>query len=274
MNEFEKQRAEADAIANIVRAGAVPEVLDPSKPQVLVVPADARLEFPDLRAWRQAPERKTGTYRPSTVEAFLDYVETQHMPESSTIWVHPTSGRVEAVIDDNGDEPGYGQHRVVLQLTTTPEWDFWAASDKQMLTQEAFAEHIEGGLEEIVEPDAATMLEIAQSFHASSSATFRASTRLASGEQQLQYDEEVKAAAGASGELTVPTVILLAIAPFIGEDPYRLTARLRFRLNSGQLRLGYLLDRPESVQRDALEGVATKIAAKFNRTFVGEAPAA
>lgn len=275
MNAFEgKHPAEAEAVAGIVRTAAVPAELDPAKPQALVIPADAQLVLPDLSAWRQRPERKTGTYRPATVAAFLEYVDTQHLADASTIWVHPTSGRVEAIIDDSGDEPGYGQHRVVLQLTTTPEWDFWAGQDKEMLSQESFAEHIEGGLEEIVEPDAATMLEIAQSFHATSSAAFRSATRLASGEQQLQYDEEVKASAGAKGELTVPTVILLAIAPFIGEEPYKLTARLRFRLNSGQLRLGYLLDRPDSVKRDALEGVAEKIAEKFDRTYVGEAPGA
>lgn len=276
MNTLDDQHVptEAEAVAAITRAGAVPQQLDPEVPQGLVIPSDAQFVLPDLSAWRLKPERKTGTYRPATVKAFLDYVETQHNPDATTIWVHPTSGLVTAVIDDNGTEPGYGQHQVRLQLKTTPEWDYWQARDKEMVSQDQFAEHIEGGLEEIATPDAAEMLEIAQSFHATSSAQFRSSTRLGSGEQRLQYDEEVKATAGASGDLTVPTVIMLALAPFVGEDRYRLTARLRFRLNGGQLKLGYLLDRPESILRDALEGVAERVAAKFDRTYVGEAPTA
>lgn len=268
------EEAEATAVARITRASAVPQELNPERPQALVIPADAALALPDLSQWREAPVRKTGVYRPATVEAFLAYVDTQHDAVGSTIWVHPTSGLVTAVIDDNGDEPGYGQHRVQLQLTTTPEWDYWQSIDKQMVSQEAFAEHIEGGLEEIAEPDAADMLEIAQSFHATSSSTFRSSNRLGTGEQRLQYDEEVQATAGKTGDLTVPTVILLAIAPFVGEERYKLTARLRFRLNGGRLTLGYLLDRPESIKRDALEGVSERVAAKFPRTYVGEAPTA
>lgn len=139
-----------------------------------------------------------------------------------------------------------------------------------MQNQEGFAEHIEGGLEEIVTPDAADMLEIAQSFHAVSAATFRSQKRLASGEQQFQYDEELTATAGKTGNLTVPTTILLAVAPFIGEERYKLTARLRFRLSGGKLTLGYILDRPDAVVRDALEGVAERLAAEFPRVFVGE----
>lgn len=270
--EIDPIETEAAAVAAITRAAATPAVLDPATPQGLVIPADAQFVLPDLSAWRQAPERKTGVYRPATVEAFLGYVDHQNLPDATTVWVHPTSGLVTAVLDDNGDEPGYGQHRAVLQLNPTPEWLYWEGQDKQMVSQEQFAEHIEGGLEEIVTPDAADMLEIAQSFHAASSAAFRSSTRLATGEQRLQYDEEVKATAGATGELTVPTVILLAIAPFVGEERYKITARLRFRLNGGRLTLGYILDRPESIKRDALEGIAERIAAKFTRTYVGEAP--
>lgn len=61
-------------------------------------------------------------------------------------------------------------------------------------------------------------------------------------------------------------------APFIGEDRYRIAARFRFRVNGGQLKLGYVLDRPQSVLRDALDGVAERIAEQFPRTYVGEAP--
>lgn len=273
-NQVDPIETEAAAVAAITRAAATPSPLDPSKPQGLVIPADAQLVLPDLSAWRQAPERKTGVYHPATVEAFIAYVDYQQIADATTVWVHPTSGLVTAVLDDNGGEAGYGQHRAVLQLHPTPEWVYWEAQDKQMVSQELFAEHIEGGLEEIVTPDAAEMLEIAQSFHAASSAAFRSSTRLATGEQRLQYDEEVKATAGATGELTVPTTILLAVAPFVGEERYKITARLRFRLNGGRLTLGYILDRPESVKRDALEGIASRIAAKFTHTYVGEAPLA
>jgi uncharacterized protein YfdQ (DUF2303 family) len=274
MSEGENRQSDAQAVIDAARASALPAELDADKPLAFVIPENAELQLPDLRAWRYWPTRKIGTYKPATVAALIAYTEDHLDPAHSTVWVHPTSGQVVAVLNDNAsDEPGWGDHRAVLHLSTTPEWDYWIAQDGTMLSQEAFAEHIEGGLEEIVEPDAATMLEIAQSFHATSKASFRSSTRLTSGAQRLQYDEEIKASAGASGDLTVPAALLLAVAPFIGEDTYKVPARLRFRLTSGTLTLGYKLDRPASVRRDALEGVAERLAEKFSRTFVGE-PAA
>lgn len=258
------------SLIEAVRQTNVPHVLDPDVPQLVIVPAGAIPTMPDLEKWRAAPTRRTGTYRPATVEAFSAVTEL-YANDATTVWVHPTSGRVVAVFDDNAaEDPGWGQHRADLQLRATPEWLYWANADKTMLGQEAFAEHIEGGLEEIVTPDAADLLEIAQSFHATKDSTFRSQTRLASGETQFQYDEQLQATAGAKGDLTVPTVILLAIAPFIGEDRYKITARLRFRLSSGRLTIGYFLDRPESVLQDALEGVASRLASAFPRTFVGE----
>lgn len=260
-----------DALIDAIRETNVPKPLDPNVPEALIVPAGATLSIPDLSAWRERPTRKTGTYRPATVEAFGAYVEAHAHPQHTTVWVHPTSGRIVGVLDDNAPEiPAWGEHRAETTLTATPEWAYWATKDGQMVSQEQFAEHIEGGLEEIAAPEGAEMLEVAQSFHATSSAQFRQSTRLASGEQRLQYDEEVKASAGASGDLTVPTVILLAIAPFIGEDRYKVTARLRFRLTAGKLTLGYVLDRPDSVIRDALEGIASRLAERFPLTYVGE----
>ncbi len=267
----DEQKEGLEAVIQAARETAVPyQVADPDQPLVFIVPEGATAQVPDMKWWRDAPTRATGTYHPATVEAFASYVE-RFASEALTVWVHPTSGRIVGVIDDNDPEgPGWGEHRADLRLATTPEWDYWIGNDGLMMSQEQFAEHIEGGLDEISQPDAATMLEIAQSFHATSSAAFRSSTRLHSGEQRLQYDEEITAAAGSAGDLTVPTAIELAVAPFVGEDPYKVAARLRFRLHAGKLTIGYKLNRPDAVKRDALERIAARLAGKFPQTYVGE----
>lgn len=263
---------DAAAIIEVAQTASGPRELNPDIPQALIVPAGSQLALPDLRAWRDHPTRRTGLYRPATVEAFAALGKL-YADDSTTVWVHPTNGDVVAVFDDNPSvNPGWREHRALLQLQNTPEWLYWVAKDGQMMSQGDFAEHIEGGLEEIARPDAADVLEMAQSFHASHEASFRSQQRLASGEVQFLYDETIKATAGATGQLTVPTTILLAIAPFIAEAREQITARLRFRLSSGKLTLGYILDRPDSVLQAALEGVAERLAADFPRVFVG-APA-
>jgi len=95
--------------------------LDADKPQSVIVPAGATLVFPDLSAWREMPTRKTGIYRPATVAAFVSYVEQHLIPEIGTVWVHPTSGRVVAIFDDNSqEESGWREWQAVLELETTP----------------------------------------------------------------------------------------------------------------------------------------------------------
>lgn len=262
------------AVVDAAREGQIPRTVDPATPTIVVVPEGVRPVEIDLSAWRDNPTRKTGVYRPATVDAFAAYVEQHTDPSVTTVWVHPTSGQVVAVFDDNGQEtPGWGQHRAELNLETTPEWDHWATQDGNMMSQSEFADHIEVGLDDIAAPDGADVLEMAQTFHAKSSVQFRQATRLTSGETQFQYDEELQATAGKTGTLEIPQVLMLALSPFVGEERYKVTARLRYRLNSGKLTLGYKLDRPESVQRDALEKVAETLGEKFPLTYVGSAPA-
>ena len=114
------------------------------------------------------------------------------------------------------------------------------------------------------------MLEMAQSFRVTNNASFRSSKRLASGEQQFMYDETVEAKAGRSGELTVPATFVLLLAPFIGEEERQVVAKLRYRMGGGSFQIGYKLFRPDKVVRDALDGVAARLAGEFPRVFVGE----
>lgn len=267
--------SDAQIVVDTAVRSTQPSTLNPDTPQSIVVPGESTLQIPDLSAWRLTPTRKTGVYKPSTVEAFGAYVERHLEPEATTVWVHPTSGKVVAVFDDNGVAvPGWRQHKAVLDLETTPEWEHWASVDGVMMSQEDFAEHVEIGLDDIAEPAGADVLEMAQTFHAKTNSTFRQATRLASGETQFQYDEEIAATAGKTGTMAIPAVLKLALAPFVGEQRYAVIARLRYRLSSGRLSLGYKLDRPAMVQRDALEAIAENLRARFPLTYVGSEPGA
>jgi len=259
------------ALIEAVRLTNEPGVLDPATPQAIVVPAGAALVIPDLRLWRRHPARPTGTYRPATVASFVSYTKHYARVDETTVWVHPTSGKCVAVIDDHDvDLAGWGDHRAELALQPTPEWTHWMTLDGKLVTQEQFAEHIEAGLQEIEQPDGATMLEMAQSFRLTNNASFRTAKRLVSGEQQFLYDETVEASAGRGGEITVPSAFILLVAPFVGEQDRQVVAKLRYRMSGGSFAIGYKLERPDKVVRDALDAVAAQMAGEFPRVFVGE----
>lgn len=260
--------------------GAPRAIDDVRKPHVVLVPADARAEVLDLDRFEKYepwPWRASGSYVAATVDSFGDYVAAHLSATDTTVWIHPTDGTVVAVLNDHGDgqdDPRWRDWRVRLDLRHTDEWNHWTSRDGKLGGQEEFAEHIEDGLTEIAEPSGAELLEIAQTFHASTSAQFRQASRLRDGRIQVRYDEEVNAAAGSSGELTIPEEISLVLSPYVGEQPVELVARLRYRVRGGNLAIGYKLDRPERVKREALERIADRVTERFpGRVFLGSPPA-
>jgi uncharacterized protein YfdQ (DUF2303 family) len=251
------------------------------QPHVVVVPEGGRVEVIDVaerfEAFAERPRRAKGRYTAATVEAFIAYVKQHREHEATTIWVEPTDGKVLAVLNDHGDgqdAPAWRDWTATLALRHTDEWNHWKSRDGLLGGQEDFAEHIEDGLTEIADPTGAELLEIAQTFHATTAAQFRQATRLSDGRIQVRYDEEIDAKAGTSGELAIPQEITLLLAPYVGEEAVELKARLRYRVSGGALRIGYKLDRPERVIRDALEHIAERLLSEFgDHVYLGAAPA-
>lgn len=257
-----------------------PRELTPGSLYSIIVPRNGQqrlVEVPETHA--PNPRRAVATYRPATVEALVAVIERYHHETNTTVWVHPQSGGIVAIFNDHtgyvGSQetgtPGWRDHRAHLMLEKTKEWNHWINSNGSLMSQIAFAEHIEDGSPQIVAPPAADMLELAQTFHAHTDAQFRSAQRLRDGQVQVQYDESIDASAGTSGQMQIPDTFELAVAPFLGEDPYRLTARLRYRLGAGKLQLGYkLVQRPEDVLAATLGAIADKLREKFPATFIGE----
>jgi uncharacterized protein YfdQ (DUF2303 family) len=263
------QGAGTAAVIETAQEAVAPHILD-SDHLYGVRDSSGALVPLDLERFREWPDRPKGTYRPATVEAFIDYVEKHADEEKTTVWVHPTEGKIQAILDDNAPSgSAWRDHRALLELIVTPEWRFWLEHDGKLLSQQEFAEKIEDGVREIIKPDAAEMLEIAQSIQATTDVAFRSKIEIHSGEVQVAYDEKTQATAGKAGQLTVPQTFDLAISPFVGEDPYKITARLRYRAEGGTLRIGYRLDQPERAVRDVLEGIAETVGKKFDRVYMG-----
>jgi len=161
---------------------------------------------------------------------------------------------------DDRDEAGYGDQRCILELLPTKAWATWTELDKKWLDLPTFAEHIEDNLIDIVSPDGATMLEVSQSLQATTGAEVQRAERISNGEVKFRYVETISATAGQAGEFEVPAEFIIAIAPFEGAEPTMVTARFRYRLNRGDLRLSYALVRPDDVRRDAYQAHVTEVA--------------
>lgn len=251
---------------------AKPSVLDTEEVYSRILPAGATGQILDLEKYLPAPRRTHGMVALQAVDDLVRYVMRHDDPASTTLWVDETAHVVCAVLNDHTQERAqWGDHRARLALRLTPEWKHWTSKDGELLNQIAFAEHIEDGLMEIVDPPGAEMLEVAQSIQGSRNADFSQAHRLSDGNIGATYMETTSAKAGQRGEIEIPERFTLAIAPFLGEEPVELRARLRWRLRDAHLELGYKLERPDRVIRDVIDAIADRLSKQFDesRVFVG-----
>lgn len=262
-------RTENDAVVEQARQAATAQVVETHVGRELAVFHTPRgievidLDSDEFAARGERPRRKSGTTTVRDVASFAQFYG-KHSDENSEVYVDLLTGTITAVL--NADEPGeYGprwaDHWVQLQLTPTEQWKTWTRYNRAPMPQREFAEHIEDNLVDIAtEPvTAAEMLEIAQTFQAKTSVSYASGTRLSSGDISLKYEETTDASGGAKGNLAIPKAFAIGIAPFDDVDPYKISVRLRYRIESSKLKLIYVMERPEDVIRDAVKSVVAKV---------------
>lgn len=250
----------------------VPHQLDPADIYVVAAPV---VQTIDVEKYGDRPRRERGWYRLHDAESLVGYVQRHRIDAAELggegrpeIFADIDSVSIVAVLNPHDDCAGPGWHDWTASLTLrpTPEWNAWKQRSGQLLGQVTFAEHIEEHLDDIVEPAAADLLEIARTFEAKTNVAFRSAVTLESGARQLTYNEQIDARAGAEGSVVVPARFSLGVVPFDGSNAYRVEARLRYRIADGKLTIGYELVRPDLVERAAFDEAVAKVSADTGLT--------
>ncbi|MFB7228481.1 DUF2303 family protein [Streptomyces fimicarius] len=250
------------AIIDVAQAAVAPQALEPGKVHVVAL-GRGQFQQIDLTGPQHTgiPARKSGTTVVRDVDSFLEYFD-KHGDNYSEVYADVESRTITAVLDAHtAHDARWSGHRLELRLRATSAWKAWMGSDNELMSQAMFAEFIEDNLVDLVEPNAATMLELAQSFEATTSAEFQSSQRLDSGQRRFSFVEDVQAKAGAKGDIVIPATLTLALRPFEGCEAYKVTARFRYRLDrqKGELRLGFKIERPEDTLAAAFEDIRTLV---------------
>jgi uncharacterized protein YfdQ (DUF2303 family) len=239
---------------------------------------DESIDVVDLERYLGRPRRQRGTV---TVHDWTDFAQLVNRlvdPYHTTVWCNADNGTFTAVFDDHGAEQvaGWRSHTATLKLKADPDWELWLKANNQLMTQEQFALFLEDVAHTVIDPDAATLLEVATTFRATRKADYKGGVRLDNGDVEFSYQEQTTSSAGGkSGKLEIPQTFTVRIAPWRGVDPVDLTARLRYRLTDGQLGIGFSLLRPDRAKDDAFEGIHARLREQIDSDapmFQGVAP--
>jgi uncharacterized protein YfdQ (DUF2303 family) len=198
--------------------------------------------------------------------SFLEYV-TRHAVPGSTVWCtfDPQAGKLSfhAVIDENTpDKAGWRRHTAKFTPDTSAEWKAWTGKNKTSMSQVEFAEWIQDHEDDIASsnslPTSIQMLEMATNFVLHETHAVKSTVRLQGGGVAFEYIADQDA--GTIERMKVFEFFGIAIPVFQGDRlASSLTARLKYRNNSGKLSFSYELLRADKAHQAAAEDIIKSI---------------
>lgn len=242
----------------VLHAGAaLGDIREVAGTPVVVVPNGYSCE--DFSHLLRTPTRLKGTTVLSDEASFIDYV-VLHLSKGTDLYFQSSPPVFLSVFNaDRPDSPDWSDHRAVYKCPLSVEWKTWFGADGNKMGQEDFARFVEANLPDIIDPEAANMLEIALTLEAKKKVNFASGLRLSNGSNQLTYEEQVDGTA-AKGNLTIPETITIGIPVFEGGDRYKIEAHFRYRIaDGGKLTMWFELVRPHKVIEDAVKTARTSI---------------
>jgi len=215
-----------------------------------------------FRAHRNAPERRTGTARVTTLESFCGLVN-RHKDAHSVIFAKTDwpSPKLTSVIDYHEMESGkarFGTHRIEYAFPLTDEFKAWMKWNGELIEQGQFAIFLEEHAAELSAPNDAEKSEYERLFKERFAAPLeivnlsrnleihighrvKRAERLQTGERTVQFETEHTTAAGQA--VDIPGIFMVAVCAFIDGKVIRIPARLRYRVDGGDIKWSYQLYR-------------------------------
>lgn len=260
MNQDEQIQTDAAVVAELAERSVSPTEVQAGAVDQYVLREGQRVEAVDSERFLARPRRRSGTVVALDADSFGRLI-VDLGPDNgrATIYADVQALLLTGVLNDHDTNAGWRDHRVTLSIVRTPQWERWIAQNDKLNDQTTFALHLEENMADVIDPPGADLLELAQSFEATIDAQFKSAARLKDGARQFTYTEVIDARAGKDGQIVVPEGFTLSVEPVEGADPVTVRAKLRFRINSGQLRIGYTLEDPAGVERKAFDDVVDKV---------------
>jgi uncharacterized protein YfdQ (DUF2303 family) len=268
--EPNRQTSEAAAVAEITRQNILPTIeplgaLGSGSPPY-AVHRDGRIE--SLERLLHNPLRIEAKVQLDDVRSFCEYV--QRMAEAGTALFAREGNdqlQISAVLDYHV-EPGSPQrcrHVATLGLLHSEEWKAWTRLDKQLCNQAALARFVEDRCFDIAAPAPAEMLEMVKTLEATQNVEFKSALRLDNGDRDFAYTVATGAKAGANGSLTIPSIFTIRIPVFVDMPAVEISARFRWNIDGGQLRLGFEFIQLDKVRNAAIAQVREAVQSAVGR---------
>lgn len=219
------------------------------------------------------PDHIVGTVVLRDAKSFCSYFQA-FADDRARVFAEPANQTFLAVIDYHGAGervPEFCSHRASFAMVKDERWAVWAGNSEKIMKQGDFAEFLEDNAADILDPNAAAMLEIARDLKATSSGNFESKVVPKNGTVQMKYTETVDGKVG-SGDIEIPEFFKISIPIFYNEEKIVISARLRYRITAGNLTFFYKLYRQSELLNDAFNKAVASVADVLKREVLLGSP--
>ena len=205
----------------------------------------------NLEQWQERPNRIRATIMVREVKALSDYL-TRFGHEHAVAFADWRERKILAQIDYHSPKgaPSHCSHSCTFSAERSSPWTAWAQANDKQKSQMLFGRFLEEMAMTVVEPDAASIVEVCMNLEAVKQVSFKSAVRLADGFRQLEY---IETSGDARGALRVPEMITVLVPIFEGMEPQRVDVRLRYRFTDGNLVMWITIDNMEDIERLAFD---------------------
>lgn len=244
----------------------------------------------DFDAWRRNPLFREDKARLTSLAGLIDYTvrfrdadsvvfanDDRNNPSITTVLDYHRAGEAGVA------EARFGRHEARYSVPLSDEWKAWHENNAASLTMANFARFLEdhiidvlpagavnlseeqrrfvetlGGTKRVADP--AKLMELATGMQVFEEGEVTQATKLQSGEGKIIVEN--RHTDGQGGELTIPSLFVIAIPVFRGGDPYAIVVRLRYRKTAQGILFFYELWRDDRVFDHAFDEMVAQIEAE------------
>jgi len=222
-----------EAVQEIAKMGGAITAMQTLPEGLFIVPDGYSLQggHRESEDSQERPAHRRGQVNMNNAASLVRFVRTHGVPDRTAIFADHTKGVVRAIIDYHATsyEPGHCLFSARLLAVYSEAFSKWDAVCGGGQRQREFAEFIEDNMLDIVDPDGATVLEVARHLSAKRNVAFRSKVDLHSGDNVFTYEEQTSTGAQ-KGSLAVPEFVTIRVPVYEGEDPEEIRIRFGFRI--------------------------------------------
>lgn len=201
--------------------------------------------------------------------SFIDYV-TQFKSSTAICRASLGHNRIEAVLDyhgraretGDGAVPGRAAHSVTLLCPFDVDYAKWRGVLGRFLPQEKMIAFIEEMIHTVAAPPAADLLEAMADIQIERLVRFKSARNDRNGNIRFTYEEQDDGGTTRNGEFSLPEHVEIVVPIFQGGNPQRLTAKLRHRMDKGDLVLSLAVPGLENIEREAFRAIGEDVRSK------------